>query len=280
MTKSAREGAARHRRREWRGGLLRRLARAAPVARRPADRAAARWCACATIFLGLGAGGAAAVGRLPPARPRHQARRLSLAAVLAVAGCLASWISRRASISAPRAAAAAAAAAAWAFCWSSCCCRRALVQILRHALLEARHAVGENRLALARQLFLGVEQIEQIARIEAAKAAGAAGQRARQRDQDGSSDQTLRAAHGRFLTQLVFSAVSFSRPAAATPAALRRASAGSAASRRHWQSDPATCRAAVVSLARQADSASNSRAVWRKVAPGAVAGSRRCSMSG
>ena len=38
--------------------------------------------------------------------------------------------------------------------------------------------------------------------------------------------------------------------------------------------------AAVVSLARQADRASNSRAVWRKVASGLVEASRRCSMLG
>src|SRR5213078_5318477 len=114
--------------------------------------------------------------------------------------------------------------------------RGALVQTLRHTLLEAGHAFGEHRLALARQLFLGVEEIEQIGWIEAAHAAGAAGQRARQRDDDSSGDQTLGAAHGRFLIQLFFPAVSFSRPAEATPAAPRHASAGLAASRRRWQS--------------------------------------------
>src|SRR5204862_6968505 len=82
--------------------------------------------------------------------------------------------------------------------------RGALVQTLRYALLEAGYAFGEHRLALARQLFLGVEEIEQIGWIEAAHAAGAAGQRARQGDDDSSGDQTLRAAHGRFLTQLCF----------------------------------------------------------------------------
>ena len=39
-------------------------------------------------------------------------------------------------------------------------------------------------------------------------------------------------------------------------------------------------RAAVASLARQADSASNSRALWRKVAPGAASASRRSTMLG
>ena len=45
--------------------------------------------------------------------------------------------------------------------------------------LQARNAVGENRLAFARQLFLGVEPVQQIGRIEApAETAGAAGQHA------------------------------------------------------------------------------------------------------
>jgi len=48
-------------------------------------------------------------------------------------------------------------------------------------------------------------------------------------------------AHGRFLAQLVFPPVSFLRPAAAMLAALRRANAGWAVSRRHLQSDRATC---------------------------------------
>ena len=39
---------------------------------------------------------------------------------------------------------------------------RALVEILRHALFEARHALRENRLAFARKLFLGIEEVEQI----------------------------------------------------------------------------------------------------------------------
>src|SRR5581483_11915733 len=69
----------------------------------------------------------------------------------------------------------------------------ALVEILRHALLEAGDAIGEDGLALARQLLLGVEPVEQIGRIEvAAETAGAARKRARNRDQDGSCDQTLR----------------------------------------------------------------------------------------
>src|SRR5712671_427305 len=114
----------------------------------------------------------------------------------------------------------------------------ALVEILRHALLEARHAFGEDRLALARKLFLGVEEIEQIGRIETAHAAtAAAGQRAGQRDDDGKGDQAFRSAHGQCLVQL---AVSSLRPAAAMPAAPRRASASLAATRRHWQSGPAT----------------------------------------
>src|SRR5207244_3190968 len=72
---------------------------------------------------------------------------------------------------------------------------RALVEVLWHALFESRHAVGENRLALARQLLLGVEEIQQIGRIETAKAAGAAAKRARNRHQDTGCDKTLRKAH-------------------------------------------------------------------------------------
>ena len=48
---------------------------------------------------------------------------------------------------------------------------RALVELLRHALLEARHTVGENRLAFARQLLLGVEPVEKIGWIEIASEA-------------------------------------------------------------------------------------------------------------
>ena len=46
------------------------------------------------------------------------------------------------------------------------------------------------------------------------------------------------------------------------------------------EQDLARVRAAVASLARQADSASSSRAVWRKVDPGAAAVSSRASMLG
>src|SRR4029078_13412979 len=89
---------------------------------------------------------------------------------------------------------------------------------------------------LAGQLLLGIEEVEQIARIEIAHAATAR-QRARERDEDGSCDQTLRAAHGRF--PLSSFCVSSWRPAAARPAALRHASAGSVVFHRHWQSSPA-----------------------------------------
>ena len=112
----------------------------------------------------------------------------------------------------------------------------ALVEILRHALLKARHAFGEHRLAVAGQLLLGIEEVEQVGRIEIASAA-TAGQRAGKRDEDSGCDQTLRAAHTGFPNR--FAGISSWRPAAARPAALRHASAGSAAFRRHWRSNPA-----------------------------------------
>src|SRR3954468_2751024 len=76
----------------------------------------------------------------------------------------------------------------------------ALVEILRHTLLKARHAFGEHRLAVTGQLLLGIEEVEQIGRIETGRAATAC-QRPRKRDEDGGCDQTLRAAHTGFPTQ-------------------------------------------------------------------------------
>ncbi|MBN9015443.1 MAG: hypothetical protein J0H25_20985 [Rhizobiales bacterium] len=64
-----------------------------------------------------------------------------------------------------------------------------LVEFFRHALFEAGNAFGENRLAVSRQLLLGVEYVEHIGRIEAARAAS--GQHARYGDQDGDSDQAM-----------------------------------------------------------------------------------------
>src|SRR6185312_15743189 len=105
------------------------------------------------------------------------------------------------------------------------------VEILRHALLQARHAVGEDRLAVTGQLLLGVEEVEQVGWIETGRAA-TAGQRTRKRDEDGGCDQTLRAAHTGFPLKSVVRVSSW-RPAAAGPAALRHANAGSVAFRRH-----------------------------------------------
>src|SRR5262249_5824806 len=113
-----------------------------------------------------------------------------------------------------------------------------LVEILRHALLHAGHAVRENRFALARQLLLGVEPVEHVGRIEAAaESAGAAAERARERDQDRGCDQAVRTAHGRSPGHVGLSSW---QPAAATPAAPGRASAGSAGYRRRPKSGPAT----------------------------------------
>src|SRR6185437_3234846 len=77
-----------------------------------------------------------------------------------------------------------------------------LVEILRNALIEAGHAVGEYRLALARQLLLGIKPVEHVGRIEvSAETARAAGKHARERDEQRGCDQTVRAAYGRSLGQ-------------------------------------------------------------------------------
>src|SRR6185437_6382181 len=136
-----------------------------------------------------------------------------------------------------------------------------LVEILRNALIEAGHAVGEYRLALARQLLLGIKPVEHVGWIEVrAKTARAAGKHARERDEQRGCDQTVRAAYGRSLGQ-----THSSRPSAlrnrrqqglqcfgARAQARRRLVVGQI-----WSSQS---RAAVVSLAWKADSASSSRA--------------------
>src|SRR4029453_2548789 len=154
---------------------------------------------------------------------------------------------------------------------------RALVEILRHALLEARHAFGEHRLAVTGQLLLGIEKVETIGRVEIASAATAC-QRTRKRDEDGSCDQTLRAAHTGFPNsfcryQLLATGGSKACSASARERRLGGVSPSLAIRSSH-------CRVAAASLARQADSASNSRAVWRKVAPGAADASRRSFILG
>ena len=81
-----------------------------------------------------------------------------------------------------------------------------LVEIFRNALIEARHAAGEHRLALTRQLLLGIEPVEQIGRVEVgAETARAAGKHARKRDEQRGCDQTERAAYGRSLGQTLSS---------------------------------------------------------------------------
>src|SRR3954470_12404610 len=131
---------------------------------------------------------------------------------------------------------------------------RALVHVLRNALLEARHAFREHRLAVARQLLLGIEEVEHVARIEA----GATAQHAREGDQDGGCDQAWRAAHIGISSQL--SAQLFATGGS-------RACSASARERRPGGVSPSSAiasshlRAAVMSLLRQADSASISRAV-------------------
>src|SRR4051794_17774215 len=227
LRNSAREGAARHRRRERRSGLGLRgrgLLRRRSIRRRRGGAAAddllrfwrRRRSRGAALFVsrGIGIGG---LGRL---------RRGLLALALRFRGALRLRFRRRRGGRGLR------------VLLVDLLLAGALVEILRHALLEARHAFGEYRLALARKLFFGVEEVEQIGGIEIGDAtATAAGQRAGQRDDDGKGDQAFRSAHGQCLVQR---AVSSLQPAAATPAAPRRASAGSPATRRHWQSGPAT----------------------------------------
>src|SRR5205085_9077041 len=148
---------------------------------------------------------------------------------------------------------------------------RALVEILRHALLEPGHALGEDRLALARQLLLGVHPVEQVGRIEIGDAAtAAAGQRAREGDADGECDEAFRSAHG---DQLF--ATGGSR--ACNASARERRAGGVSPSLAIMSSH---CRVAVASLAFQADSASNSRALWRNAPSLPAAGSSRCSILG
>src|SRR5579872_367417 len=160
---------------------------------------------------------------------------------------------------------------------------RVLVKGLRNALFEARHTLRKYLLALAGQLLLGIHPVEPVHRIEARKLVRAAGHRARKCDEDRSGDQTLQATHCRFSFN-TFPVVSSRRQLLATggssacsASARERIACGVSPSLTIMSSH---CRAAVVSLARQADKASNSRAVCRKVAPALVAGSRRCSMLG
>src|SRR4051794_30706308 len=129
----------------------------------------------------------------------------------------------------------------------------ALVQVLRHALLQPWHTLREDGLALAWQFFLCIEPVEQVRRIEVAKAGAAAGQRARQRDDDGGGNETLRA-HGRFSTQLLATGGSKACSASARERRLAGVSPSLAIMSSH-------CRVAAASLARHADSASSSRAV-------------------
>src|SRR6476469_3230787 len=203
--KSARKGAARQRRREWRSRLLRRLR-----CRRRGRRLIRRWRggAAADDLLRLGSRrrrrGAALFLRRRGVRVRRGCGLLGgsragggrlLALALGFrAGFRLRLFGRRSRGGSSRR----------GVLLIDLLLRGTLVQILRHALLEARHTVREYRLAFARQLFLGVEEVEQIGRIEVAHAAGAAGQRARQGDDDSGGDQALREAHGRFLTQLYF----------------------------------------------------------------------------
>src|SRR4029078_5153500 len=100
---------------------------------------------------------------------------------------------------------------------------------LGHALFEPRYAIRKNRLAFARQLLLGVEEIQQVARVPIVETARAARERARERDEHCSCDQALRAVHGRFPTAHLLRFCSSSwRQAAALPAAPRHANEGMA----------------------------------------------------
>ena len=263
--KSARESAARHRRREWRGGLLR-GAQAWPAAR-PVDRAAARWCACGRFSWAWEPAAPRRCCPLPPARHRDRQRRAQSPALRRWwPGLLALGFRGSSSISAPPAAARRRPQPG----------RSADRRLLLRAPLYNSFGTpcsrpgtpsGKTGLRSPGSFFLVSRKSSISRRIPIAHAAGAAGQRAGQRDEDCSCDQTLRAAHGRFLTQLDFlpSALGDRRQQR-----LQRFGTRAQAWRRLavTGNQSSHCRAATVSLARQADNASSSRAVWRKVASG------------
>ncbi len=239
MTKTlAREGAARHRRREWRGGLLRhgarRLRRAGCAA---ADPAAARWCACARSSWAWAPAARRRCCPLPPARDRP--RRLQ---AQPQARCRPS----RAACPCPSLIACAFGARRWR--------PRAAEPRLRRRSADRSAPAGEplyNSFGTPCSRpgtpsgKTGLRSPGSFFLVSRKSSRSVGSKLLRPLEQPASApDSAIRtaAAIRRCERRMVdfslnsFSAVSSSRPAEATPAALRRASAGSAASRRHWQS--------------------------------------------
>ncbi len=254
MKKSARERTARHRRRER--GLLRACAGAA-IDR----RVAARWCACAAILAGLGAGGAAAV------LPSSSGAASTAAAAAGAAACLPldfaaalrfRFFRRRAELRQRRCL-----GVRWSIAAGGRPCRDPSVRPV-----EARHAFGEYRLAVDRAAsswYRGSRSRSDGSKCQCPAAAASAPE----------SAMRTAVAIRRCGRRMVVSTTRFPgqlwRLAAAGPAALRRASAGSAASAPSLAIRSSHCRVAAASLARHADSASNSRAaVAEALAPDAA----------
>ncbi len=136
-------------------------------------------------------------------------------------------------------------------------------QLLRHALRHARRPLGKHRPAVALQLLLGVEHVgaEELGRVEAFAARKHKPQRQRRSDNSDTSE----AVHGCAPQLLLSAAVS-----AISISTRERVAAGVCASVVIMSNQRL---AALVSPARQAASASSSRAVWRKVRSGPVSGS-------
>jgi len=129
---------------------------------------------------------------------------------------------------------------------------RTLVEILRHALLEAGHTSGKTGLRSPGSFFLVSRKSSRSVGSKTAAHAATARQRAAERDEDGRCDQTLRTAHVRF------SALRNRRKQRVQRFCARAQAGGVFAVIGNQVSH---CRVAAVSLARHADSASNSRAV-------------------
>ncbi len=148
----------------------------------------------------------------------------------------------------------------------------ALDQIRRHTLAYARHAFGKHRPAIAGKLFLLVEMkdVELVdVEIRAGRPAPAppSTSAAIVRTRRGSAHRTsLNSCHW---------------PRSA-PTVHRRANGCPPASRHRWRPCRYSGARRSASPLRQAESASNSRAVWRNALPGSASGSsrRRISVSG
>src|SRR5262245_6163689 len=140
----------------------------------------------------------------------------------------------------------------------------ALHQFRRHALGHARHPAGKHRPAVARKLLLRIEEVEAVGELLRIESRGAGCKRQRHRDCD---QNCARATNHRVVSSqpLLPSTVS------ARKASMRRRRLCGASSSPAIASSQRLTPA--VSLARYADSASSSRAVWRNEPFGSVSAS-------